>query len=121
MKRLLRILSALVVGAVATLAFAAPAEATTATFVKTAVWSTGYTAQVTVTNNYSVPLTGWEVAFLLPATSTISAAWSVQPATTTPYYSMVNAAWNGILNPGDTATFGFTVTGTDDPVFLWPL
>nr|MDT0662073.1 cellulose binding domain-containing protein [Micromonospora sp. DSM 115978] len=121
MRKLFGLLSALVVGVAATLLIATPAQATTATFVQTSAWSTGYVADVTVGNNFTIPITGWEVAFTLPAGSTVSTVWNARIATTTPHYTLINATWNGSLAPGTSATFGMVVTGTGTPTFLWPL
>lgn len=121
MRKLVSLLAALLVGLAATLVIATPARATTATFVQTSAWSTGYVGEVTVTNNFTIPISGWEVAFTLPAGSTLYTAWSTQVATTTPHYTMINMSWNGSLAPGASTTFGFVVTGTGTPTILWPL
>ncbi|MFY1632517.1 cellulose binding domain-containing protein [Solwaraspora sp. WMMB335] len=121
MRKMLGVLVALVVGAVAALAVSSPAQATAITFTQTSVWSTGYVGEVTVTNNFSIPITGWEVGFTLPAGTAVSSLWNAQSAATTPHYVVINPTWAGSLNPGASTTFGFVVTGTGVPTFLWPL
>ncbi|MDG4766473.1 cellulose binding domain-containing protein [Solwaraspora sp. WMMD406] len=121
MRKLLGLLVAVVVGLTVTLMVSTPAQATGVTFTQTSVWSTGYVAEVTVTNNYSIPITGWEVGFTLPAGSTVSSLWNARSAASTPHYIMINPTWSTTLNPGVSTTFGFVVTGTGTPTFLWPL
>ncbi|MFV2013042.1 MULTISPECIES: cellulose binding domain-containing protein [unclassified Micromonospora] len=121
MRKLLGFVAALAIGVYATLFFAPSAQATTATFTQTSSWSSGYVAEIVVTNDFTVPITGWEVAFTLPAGSTISSAWSTQVATTTPHYTLINTSWNGSLAPGQSVAIGFVVTGTGLPTILWPL
>ncbi|MFV2106134.1 cellulose binding domain-containing protein [Micromonospora sp. LOL_015] len=121
MRKLLGFVAALAIGVYATLFFAPSAQATAATFTQTSSWSSGYVAEIVVTNDFTVPITGWEVAFTLPAGSTISSAWSTQVATTTPHYTLINTSWNGSLAPGQSVAIGFVVTGTGLPTILWPL
>lgn len=120
MGRTVRLLAAVVIGVAATLVVASPAQATQVTYTTVSSWSTGYFGEVTVTNNFAIPITGWEVAFSLPAGETVSSAWTAREAQDTPYYIFINESWNGALAPGDTATFGFIATGTGPPTFLWP-
>ncbi len=120
MRILTRALMAVVVGLTAVVALATPAHATAITYVRTANWATGYVAEITVTNNFSIPITGWEVGFdLLPGT-TIASFWSSRVAATAPHNVYINATWNGALAPGAFVKWGFVATGVDDPVFLWP-
>jgi chitinase len=120
-RKFIGVLVALAVGVAATLAVTSPAQATTATFTQTSAWSTGYVGEVVVTNDFTVPITGWEVAFTLPTGSSVSSAWSTQVATTTPHYTLINTSWNGALAPGQSVAIGFVVTGTGLPTILWPL
>ncbi|WP_346771911.1 cellulose binding domain-containing protein [Streptomyces sp. JH14] len=41
----------------------------------TSTWNNGLTATLTLTNTGSAPLTGWSLAFTLPAGQTITAGW----------------------------------------------
>jgi cellulase/cellobiase CelA1 len=124
MNRLWRILSAIVVGLTATVVAAAPAHATTVEFQKVTEWGTGYIVQATVTNDFDFPISGWEVAFYLPPGEEVMNVWNVQVGRDTPHYVYVNALWNGALDPGASAEFGFIVTSTRDstgePVILYP-
>lgn len=116
----MRFVVTFMIGAAATLTVATPAHATAMTYTRIATWSTGYTAEITVTNNFSFAISGWEVGFDLPSTTTIQSLWNSRVGSTTPHYVIVNATYNGTLNPGASTTFGFVALGLDDPVFLWP-
>lgn len=123
MRRLWRVLGALVVGLAATMVVASPAHATTVDFTKTGEWSTGYVIEATVTNDFDFPISGWEVAFYLPPGEQVSSAWNVRVGRETPHYVYVNTTWNGALEPGDSTTFGFIVVTENTPgapVILYP-
>jgi polysaccharide lyase-like protein/cellulose binding protein with CBM2 domain len=77
-------------------------------------WSTGFTAEVKVTNNGS-PATSWTLGWNFAGNQTITNAWN---ATVTQSGSAVTAtsiAWNGALATGASASFGFqgTYSGTN--------
>jgi endo-1,4-beta-xylanase len=75
----------------------------------------GFTAGVVVTNTGSAPVSGWTLAFTLPAGQRItppgwSATWSQsgQAVTAAPL------SWNGTLPPGGSTTIGFNGSHTGD-------
>lgn len=69
-------------------------------------WSTGFTGQVTVTNQSSVATNGWAVEIDTP--DLITAAWNSSIVSQSAgKYFISNAAWNGSLAPGASVTFGF--------------
>lgn len=98
-----------------TLALPAAAHAATATFTRTSQWPGGYVASVTVQNDTSVALTGWQVAFDLPTGTRVSNHWSAELARDGQHHVFANAGWNGALAPGASVTFGWIAAGDGDP------
>jgi cellulase/cellobiase CelA1 len=73
-------------------------------------WNTGYTAEVTVTNTGATPVTGWTLAYPLPAGQQITGSWN---ATVTQNGSTVtarNLSYNATISPGASVTFGHQVS-----------
>jgi hypothetical protein len=79
-------------------------------------WSGGYTATYTVTNTTGSAISTWTVDFSLPSGTTISSLWNGTEKASGQSYTVSNASWNGALAAGASTTFGFTTTGTGDPV-----
>lgn len=79
------------------------------TFARTSMWDTGYNGEIKITNNGSVGVGGWTLAFDLA--DAISSVWSgvLQPGGP-PHYAVMNESWNGTIAPGATVSFGFTAT-----------
>ncbi|WP_234986507.1 glycoside hydrolase family 6 protein [Demequina sp. NBRC 110055] len=73
------------------------------------VWSTGFVADVTVTAN--TPVSGWTVAVSLPDGTRIVDQWTGEFSATSGSLSVSDAGWNGPLEAGSSATFGFTGRG----------
>ena len=70
-------------------------------------WTGGFVGQVTVTAG-SNGTNSWNVALNVPAGVTISSVWNGTRSGT----SFSNVSWNGKLNAGQSATFGFQATGS---------
>ena len=77
-------------------------------------WSTGFTANVAVTN-LGAARTGWAVTFTFPGDQRISNAWNATVTQSAGRVTARNAGWNAALPAGATATFGFqgTYSGTN--------
>ncbi|PUA28426.1 MAG: hypothetical protein B0W54_18430 [Cellvibrio sp. 79] len=73
------------------------------TYIVTNNWGTGYTAAVRVTNDTSARVNGWQVNWSY-AKNTVTNAWNAQLSGN---YTATNLGWNGGLNPGQSAEFGF--------------
>ena len=99
-----------------TLAIPTAAHAATVTFTRTSQWPGGYVASFTVHNDTESPVTGWQVAFDLPAQTTITSHWNATLHRDGDRYVFTDAGWNARLAPGASATFGWLAAGTDDPV-----
>lgn len=111
-RRLASVLCALLIGTAASLAIASPAHALDVTATTTSSYPDGYQANVTVKNNLTVPITGWQVNIRFHDGSSIMIIWSAQIAGyTMGTYKIVNKEYNGNLAPGTSTTFGLTVRG----------
>jgi hypothetical protein len=85
-------------------ASAAPA---TATFSKVQDWGSGFEGKFTLVNGTSSALSGWTVAFDLPAGFTISSAWDSVHTASGQHHTFTNPSWAPTLPAGATTTFGF--------------
>ncbi|MDT0343489.1 glycosyl hydrolase [Streptomyces litchfieldiae] len=74
-------------------------------------WGTGHLGNVTVTNTGDEPLSGWRVAWNLPAGVTVSSAWNATLTAGETGVRATSAAWNGQLAPGGVTTFGYLGRG----------
>ncbi|OII65844.1 beta-glucosidase [Streptomyces sp. CC53] len=89
-------------------------EACTAAFEVTGAWSGGFQAEVSVHNVSATPVDGWAVTWDL-AGSAVSGLWNGSLAVDGGRATVRNAAWNGALEPGATASFGLTADGAPPP------
>ncbi|MGS2618728.1 chitinase [Micromonospora sp. LZ34] len=114
---LLAAVAALATAAGATLVLAAPARAAgpTATFVKTADWGTGWEGKYTITNGGAGTITGWQVAFTLPAGTTLGSYWDATASSAGQRHTFTNRSWNGTVAPGASVSSGFLATGSGAP------
>ncbi|NES31652.1 chitinase [Micromonospora terminaliae] len=110
-------LAALATAAAATVAFAGPALAAgpTATFVKTSDWGSGWEGRYTITNGGAGTITGWQVAFTLPAGTTLGSYWDATVSSAGQRHTFTNRSWNGTIAPGASVSFGFLATGSGSP------
>ena len=77
-------------------------------------WSNGFTADVGVTN-LGAARDGWTLTFTFPGNQRVTNAWGATVTQSAAEVTVRNAAWNGSLPAGATATFGFqgTYSGTN--------
>ncbi|MFE9957547.1 chitinase [Micromonospora sp. NPDC005299] len=103
--------------AAATVALAGPALAAgpTATFVKTSDWGSGWEGKYTITNGGASTITGWQVAFTLPAGTTLGSYWDATVSSVGQRHTFTNRSWNGGIAPGASVSFGFLATGSGSP------
>jgi endoglucanase len=73
-------------------------------------WSTGFTANVTVTNTGTAAVNGWSLVFAYTAGQRVTQAWSATATQTGTQVTVTNAAWNGALAPGASVSFGMNGT-----------
>ena len=82
-----------------------------ATYAVTSSWQGAFQAAVTVTAGSS-PITGWTTRLTYPGTQAVQQSWNATVTTSGAVVSATNASYNGSLNAGASATFGFIGTGT---------
>ena len=71
------------------------------------VWNTGYTLNVTLTNEGDSAINQWQIEMLLPAGQTFTNGWSAIYNSASNPLVISNEAWNGQLGAGASTTFGF--------------
>jgi cellulase/cellobiase CelA1 len=76
----------------------------------TTTWSTGLTANVTVTNTGSTALNGWALGFTLPSGQTITGSWNAALTGSAGAVTARNVAYNSTLAPNASTSFGFQAT-----------
>jgi hypothetical protein len=84
----------------------------------TNAWQGGFTADVTITNTGSSPVSGWKLAFTLPSGQRITNAWNANLSGSSGAVTASNVAHNAEVAPGGQATFGFQ--GTSSGTFSKP-
>ncbi|MEC3980362.1 protein kinase domain-containing protein [Amycolatopsis sp. H20-H5] len=84
-------------------------------------WQGGYQVLVTVRNLGRVSLTGWVVRWTEPAGHRISNLWNGVLQQRGASVAITNAAWNAVVAPDASTTFGFIgLTRGDNPATLTP-
>jgi len=78
-------------------------------------WDDGYVARIRLTNTSSSPWDGWQLAFVLGDGSRVSSYWDTRLSGRQARLRAVNEEWNGAVDPGSNADFGFEATGTFQP------
>ncbi len=84
----------------------------------TSVWQGGFTADVTITNTGSSPVSGWKLAFALPSGQQITSAWNANLSGSSGAVTASNVSHNGEVAAGGRATFGFQ--GSSSGAFAKP-
>ncbi|NEC88489.1 cellulose binding domain-containing protein [Streptomyces sp. SID12501] len=82
------------------------------------VWQGGFTADVTITNTGSSPVSGWKLAFTLPSGQQITNAWNAGLSGSSGAVTASNVSHNGEVAAGGQATFGFQ--GSSSGTFAKP-
>ncbi|MFT7839204.1 cellulose-binding domain-containing protein [Saccharothrix sp. BKS2] len=72
-------------------------------------WSTGFTANVTVTNQ-SAPVTSWQLTWTFAGNQAVTSGWSADVKQSGNKVTVANMPWNGSLATGASAQFGFQAT-----------
>ncbi|GAB3173773.1 processive endocellulase [Micromonospora palomenae] len=79
----------------------------------TSDWSTGFTANITITNTGTSTLTGWTLGFSFPSSGQqVGQGWSATYRQTGTAVTATNLSYNGTLAPGASTSFGFNGTHT---------
>ncbi|MFG1994396.1 cellulose-binding domain-containing protein [Actinoplanes sp. NPDC048988] len=69
-------------------------------------WSTGFTADVQVTNG-GAPVTSWTLSWTFAGDQRITNGWNATVSQSGPVVTATSAGWNGPLATGASARFGF--------------
>lgn len=72
-------------------------------------WGNGFTATVKVTNNTASAVNNWNVGWQYSGDNRITNSWNANLSGVNPYTAS-NLGWNGSLQPGQSAEFGFQGT-----------
>jgi glucuronoarabinoxylan endo-1,4-beta-xylanase len=75
-------------------------------------WSSGFTANISITNTGSSTIDGWTLAFTLPSGQTITSGWNATYSPSSGQVSARNVSYNGTLAPGASTDIGFQATHT---------
>jgi chitinase len=94
---------------------AGSAASSTATFVKTSDWGTGWEGKFTLTNGSSSTITGWQVDFDLPSGTTVGTFWDALLTTNQQHQTFRNRDYNAAITPGGSVSFGFIGAGPGSP------
>jgi endo-1,4-beta-xylanase len=70
-------------------------------------WQGGFEGRVTVTNTSDAPVDGWSVAWSYGGGQRLTQWWNAAVTQSGGVVTAANAAWNGRLAAGGSATFGF--------------
>ncbi|MBX9393676.1 lytic polysaccharide monooxygenase [Streptomyces sp. TRM72054] len=89
-----------------------PPGTCTATRTTTGSWNGGHQSEVTVTNTGDVPMLGWMVDWTLPSGQQVESLWNGTATYNGQAVMVHNAGWNGSLDPGESTTFGYVVSGS---------
>ncbi|MBP5938861.1 cellulase family glycosylhydrolase [Streptomyces acidiscabies] len=81
--------------------------ACTATYAVTSDWGGGFNGEVKVVNSGTTAISSWKVAWSFPGSQQISTMWNASYTQSGASVTAVNAAHNGALSAGSSATFGF--------------
>ena len=75
-------------------------------------WNTGLTSSLTITNTGATAISGWSLAFTLPAGQSITSGWNAGFGPASGAVTARNASYNGSLAPGASAGIGYQATHT---------
>ncbi|GIF15209.1 GH12 family glycosyl hydrolase domain-containing protein [Actinoplanes teichomyceticus] len=73
----------------------------------TNVWSSGFTANITVANTGTAPIDGWTLGFALPSGQSVTSVWGATLSGTSGAVTARNVSYNGSIPAGGSTTFGF--------------
>jgi hypothetical protein len=94
---------------------APPVLSCRATFLNTSVWSTGFVANIMITNTGTTPITDWVVTFTFGGDQRISQAWNASFSQTGAAVTLTHASWNRVIPPGGSVTVGIYGTRSGQP------
>jgi lysophospholipase L1-like esterase len=75
-------------------------------------WGSGFTSNITVTNDSASAITGWQVQWRQNGGSNVTSFWNANVTGSNPYTAR-NVDWNGTIAPGASQSFGVQGNGED--------
>lgn len=75
-------------------------------------WGSGFTANITITNDSTSVITGWQVQWRQNGNSAVTSSWNANVSGSNPY-SARNVDWNSTIAPGASQSFGVQGNGED--------
>jgi len=81
------------------------------TYVVSNQWNNGFTGVIRIKNNRTTAINGWTVNWSYSDGSVITSSWNATLTGTNPYAATA-ISWNAVIQPGQTAEFGFQGTKT---------
>lgn len=100
-----------------TLLLTAQANALTCT-TSADTWNNGYVVNVTVLNDGTAPVNGWQVALNFNQSPGVTGSWNATVSTSGNTVTASNIGWNGNISAGQNVSFGFQ--GTHNGNFTKP-
>ncbi|GAA3960579.1 cellulase family glycosylhydrolase [Actinoplanes auranticolor] len=88
-----------------------PSGTCTATYSQTGAWNGGFQGEITIKNTGTAATRAWTATWTNPAGTAVSSLWNGTLTTSGSTATVRNAAHNGALAAGASATFGFVGTG----------
>jgi endoglucanase len=89
----------------------APSGACTATYKETSAWSGGFQGEITIKNTGTSAIRNWTATWTNPSGTSVASLWNGVLSTSGAAVTVRNAAHNGALAGGASATFGFVGSG----------
>ena len=75
-------------------------------------WGTGFVAEVSITNDTSNAIDGWEVSWQYANSARkTNNHWNANISGNNPYTATPSASWNSTIHPGQSVSFGMVVNG----------
>ena len=75
-------------------------------------WNSGLTSSITITNTGTNTISGWSLAFTLPAGQTITSGWNATYAPTSGQVTATNAGYDATIAPSASVNIGFQANQT---------
>mgnify|MGYP001271408551 CR=1 FL=1 len=72
-------------------------------------WDNGATVNITITNNGTEAIDGWELKFNFPGNQQITNLWCAKYTQTGSAVTITNEAWNSSIPPNAVVNFGFNI------------
>jgi chitin-binding protein len=73
-------------------------------------WSGGFTGNVTITNTGTTTISGWKLLWDYTGGQTVTNGWSAKVSQQGTTVTAENEAWNGIIPPNGSVSFGFNAS-----------